>query len=109
MSSDKIKKLEQQIEQAKARLQQAKARERNKERKLDTRRKILLGSLLISMRQKGLIREDALRQQLDEFLTADRDRVLFGLPLKSAIDQELGELLEEEFERVMSGSTQELG
>ncbi len=80
MTGDKISKLEKQVEQAKARLQMAKSREREKARRLETRRKILLGSLLQSMTQRGEVSEAVLRARLDEFLTADRDRELFDLP-----------------------------
>lgn len=80
MTGDKISKLEKQLEQAKARLQMAKAREREKNRRLETRRKILLGSLLQTMIQRGEVSEAVLRMRLDEFLTADRDRELFNLP-----------------------------
>lgn len=47
MSDPSLQKLERQYQQAKARLQAAKARERTKARKLDARRKIILGAALI--------------------------------------------------------------
>lgn len=47
MADTHLEKLERQYEQAKARLQSARARETAKERKLDARRKIILGGALI--------------------------------------------------------------
>ena len=47
MASPSLDKLERQFEQAKARLQAARARKATKDRKLDARRKIILGGALI--------------------------------------------------------------
>lgn len=47
MAETSLEKLERQYEQAKARLQAARARQTAKERKLDARRKIILGGALI--------------------------------------------------------------
>ena len=80
------KKIEAQLEklkQLKARKQAIEARERSKqkeqERKDDTRRKILLGSYLIKKMQKEANKEKILAE-LNEYLTEDRDRQLFDLP-----------------------------
>lgn len=47
MAETSLEKLERQYQQAKARLEAARAREREKNRKLDARRKIILGGALI--------------------------------------------------------------
>lgn len=47
MADPNLEKLERQYEQAKARLQSARARQAAKDRKLDARRKIILGGALI--------------------------------------------------------------
>lgn len=47
MADPNLDKLERQYEQAKARLQSARARKAEKDRKLDARRKIILGGALI--------------------------------------------------------------
>ena len=80
------KKIEAQLEklkQLKARKQAIEARERSKqkeqERKDDTRRKILLGSYLIKKMQNEANKEKILAE-LNEYLTEDRDRQLFDLP-----------------------------
>lgn len=77
------KKIEAQLEklkQLKAQKQAIEAREKTKqkeqERKDDTRRKILLGSYLIKKMQNEVNKEKILAE-LNEYLTEDRDRKLF--------------------------------
>lgn len=79
------KKIEAQLEklkQLKAQKQAIEARERTKqkeqERKDDTRRKILLGSYLIKKMQNEANKEKILAD-LNEYLTEERDRKLFNL------------------------------
>ncbi|MCO8074953.1 mobilization protein [Acinetobacter lwoffii] len=79
------KKIEAQLEklkQLKAQKQAIEAREKTKqkeqERKDDTRRKILLGSYLIKKMQNEANKEKILAE-LNEYLTEDRDRKLFNL------------------------------
>ena len=81
------KKIEAQLEklkQLKAQKQAIKARKKTKkkeqERKDDTRRKILLGSYLIKKMQNEANKEKILAE-LNEYLTEDRDRQLFDLPI----------------------------
>lgn len=83
MSGDKIEKLEKQVEQAKARLQAAKAREKVRERKLLTRKKILLGAYVLKALESGRMKSDVMQAELDRFLVSDRDRALFNLPPKN--------------------------
>ena len=56
-------------------------KERNKlssqQRKEDTRRKILLGALIMEMMKKGELDEKKILKRLDSFLTRDIDRKLF--------------------------------
>jgi len=80
------KKIEAQLEklkQLKAQKQAIEAREKTKQkeqdRKDDTRRKILLGSYLIKKMQNEANKEKILAE-LNEYLTENRDRQLFGLP-----------------------------
>ena len=82
------KKIEAQLEklkQLKAQKQAIEARERTKQkeqqRKDDTRRKILLGSYLIKKMQNEANKEKILAE-LNEYLTEDRDRMLFNLTEK---------------------------
>ena len=80
------KKIEAQLEklkQLKAQKQAIEAREKTKqkeqERKDNTRRKILLGSYLIKKMQNEANKEKILAE-LNEYLTENRDRQLFDLP-----------------------------
>ena len=80
------KKIEAQLEklkQLKARKQAIEAREKSKqkekERKDDTRRKILLGSYLIKKMQYNKANAKKILAELDDYLTEDRDRKLFNL------------------------------
>lgn len=80
------KKIEAQLEklkQLKAQKQAIEARERTKQkeqqRKDDTRRKILLGPYLIKKMQNEANKEKILAE-LNEYLTENRDRQLFDLP-----------------------------
>ena len=85
-AEDIEKKIEAQLEklkQLKAKKQAIEAREKTKqkeqERKDDTRRKILLGSYLIKKMQNEANKEKILTE-LNEYLTENRDRQLFDLP-----------------------------
>ena len=83
------KKIEAQLEklkQLKAQKQAIEARERTKqkeqERKDDTRRKILLGSYLIKKMNDNEANKEKILAELNEYLTEDRDRMLFNLTEK---------------------------
>ncbi len=76
---DKIKELEQKKKQLEARIQKLKSAESAKKRKEDTRRKILLGAMVMKLIDNGYWSKEEIYQQLDEFLDKDLDRQLFGL------------------------------
>ena len=77
-----IAKQEERLRQLKAQKQAIAAREKKKnsdrQRKDDTRRKILLGSYLLKKMENEANKEKILAD-LNEYLTEDRDRKLFGL------------------------------
>ena len=80
------KKIEAQLEklkQLKAQKQAIEAREKTKqkeqERRDDTRRKILLGSYLIKKMNANEANKDKILSELDDYLKEERDRKLFGL------------------------------
>lgn len=60
------------------------ARDKEQLRRDDTRRKILVGALLLSRVEQGRFPQDELFAWLDAALTRDEDRQLFGLATKSA-------------------------
>ena len=78
----KLEKLLEQREKINARIQKARARETTQKRKEDTRRKILLGALVIEMMDKGELDNEVIMKRLEGFLTRDIDRKLFDFTLK---------------------------
>ena len=86
--SKKLDELLKKKEQLNTRIQQEKNKLSQKKRKEDTRRKILLGSLMIQMIKTGELDEEKINQRLSEFLTKDIDQKLFTLPLnKTSISE----------------------
>ena len=86
-AEDIVMNIEAQLEklkQLKAKKQAIEAREKTKqkeqERKDDTRRKILLGSYLIKKMQSNEANKEKILMELNEYLTENRDRQLFDLP-----------------------------
>lgn len=67
-------------DQLNSQIQKIKAIESLQKRKEDTRRKILLGALMMDLIQVGEIDKTVIEQRLDKFLTRDIDRQLFDLP-----------------------------
>jgi len=98
------KKIEAQLEklkQLKARKQAIEAREKSKqkeqERKDDTRRKILLGSYLIKKMQSNEANKEKILAELNEYLTENRDRQLFDLPLMNEAQEKPLVFFDKEF------------
>ena len=80
------KKLDQLLkkrEQLNAQIQKERNKQSQQQRKEDTRRKILLGALMMDLMKKGELDEKKILKRLDGFLTKDIDRKLFDLPIKS--------------------------
>ena len=89
-----MENLQNKIEQAEARLKALKDKQKAREQRLrqqqqaqnrkdDTRRKILLGALYLERMKSDKEVEERMKLALDKYLTADRDRALFGLPPKA--------------------------
>ncbi len=78
----KLDKLLEQREKINARIQKARSRETAQKRKEDTRRKILLGALVIEMMDKGELDDGVIMKRLEGFLTRDIDRKLFDFPVQ---------------------------
>jgi len=78
-----IAQLEEKLRQLKAREQAVEARRRSLEsrrsRKADTRRKILVGAIVLAKVERGEISDADLRRWLDGALTREDDRGLFSL------------------------------
>jgi hypothetical protein len=82
--NEQIATLEEKLKALKVRHQRVEARkkaiETKRERKADTRRKILIGAVVMAKVEQKVMDEKALRAWLDEALTRKDDRALFGLP-----------------------------
>ena len=70
----RLTKIEEQIQQLKARAGQIKATEREKLRKDETRNKILLGVILQGMIKDGKISSGLFEEGLEKYITVDKDR-----------------------------------
>ena len=83
--TSKLERLEKQRSQLEARIRAAKAKETQRERKADTRRKILVGACVMArMETNDLLRKDVMRW-LEKDLKRDVDRAMFGwTPLKAS-------------------------
>ena len=81
---DTIAALEAKLKQAKARKQLVEARKRavvqKFERRQDTRRKVLVGAVILARVERGEWPRDKLLALLDSHLTRADDRALFDLP-----------------------------
>lgn len=91
---ERIAALEQKLRQEKARKQQIEARARaaaaKRKRNEDTRRKVLVGAVILAKVERGEWPESQLRALLDGALTRQDDRALFGFGL-SQTKVELGQ------------------
>jgi len=80
---DRIAALETRLRQLKCQQMRVEARRRylasRLERKADTRRKILVGAVVLAKVEQGVLQNATLRGWLDGALTRSDDRELFGL------------------------------
>jgi hypothetical protein len=83
---DRIAALRGRLQQLEARKQQIAARrkalETRRQRTEDTRRKVLVGAIVLAKVEGGEFEKERLRGWLDEALTRPDDRALFDLPEK---------------------------
>lgn len=77
-SKQTLEKLKEQRDKLNARIQQKEARLKSSERKMDTRKKILIGSYFLDDAIKNG-KLDEIKNKLDAFLTRNSDRRLFNL------------------------------
>jgi hypothetical protein len=86
--AEQIAAAEQRLSELKTRQHRQARRERTlqsqRERRDDTRRKILVGACVLTRLQRGDLTQAQLLAMLDPFLTRPDDRALFGLPALTA-------------------------
>jgi hypothetical protein len=73
-----LEKAQRDVEKAKARLQREQAKMKEKERKQDTRKKIVLGGAIIAAAKANPQLRDWLRENIISVYVAEKDRGLFG-------------------------------
>ena len=78
----RIEKLKLRRAQLDARIQKIEATQKVKERKQDTRRKILVGAYYLDKAKKEN-RMDEIKHAMEEFLSRESDRLLFDLDTES--------------------------
>ncbi|HEY0341852.1 MAG TPA: mobilization protein [Steroidobacteraceae bacterium] len=85
---ERIATLQERLQQLKAQQQRAAARQKSiesqRQRKADTRRKILVGAIVLAKLDQGEFNKAQLHRWLDEVLTRPDDRALFDLTAPSA-------------------------
>lgn len=85
---ERIAALQAKLKQEKAKKQQIEARKRAQEvkrkRSEDTRRKVLVGAIILAKIERGEWPQDKLRAMLDTALERADDRALFDLPPRAA-------------------------
>ncbi len=79
--SKRLEQLLKKREELSAQIQKIRAREATQKRKEDTRRKILLGALVMEMMERGELDRDKIMKRLSGFLTREIDRKLFDFPV----------------------------
>ena len=80
MATSQLEKLTKKREQLNAKIQAIKTKEAANKRKEDTRRKILIGGVVLKMLKTGEMPQERLTQILDKHLDKAADRALFDLP-----------------------------
>ncbi|MCD9550811.1 hypothetical protein GLP21_19540 [Photobacterium carnosum] len=75
----KLEKITKQIEALQAKANAEKNREREKSRKEETRKKILIGAMVLDGMSKNQDYQSKMLKNIDKYLTAERDRKLFNL------------------------------
>lgn len=78
-SEEKIRRLEEKRAKIKADIQKERAKVSKENRKIDTRKKILIGSMIQSKVKSGEWPEAKLKQAMDKYLEKESDRKLFEL------------------------------
>lgn len=85
---ERIQRLEERKKTIDAQLREAKNRAKKKARAEDTRRKILLGALMLEEMDRDEAFAERVRAKLNRYLTREVDRELFGLPPRLAAEKQ---------------------
>ena len=80
---ERIAELEARKKALEAQLQAIQARQKERSRKNDTRRKVLVGAAVLAEAEKNPVAKQKLMALLDQHLTRPVDRAVFDLPQKA--------------------------
>ncbi len=81
MTESRLDKLTKKRQQINAQIQALKAKENQQKRREETKRKILIGGVVMKMLRTGEMPQDRLTHLLDKHLEKEADRSLFDLPI----------------------------
>ena len=81
--ASKLEQLKKKQEQLRLQIQKEQQKESTKKRKEDTRRKILLGAMVLERMERESDYKEQVSKTLDKYLTKERDRNLFDLPIST--------------------------
>jgi len=95
MATSKLDQLTQKREQLNAQIQAIKSKEAIQKRKDDTRRKVLIGGVVMKLLRTGEMPQDRITKMLDKHLEKDADRALFKLPERIKSEESVSRLKEE--------------
>ena len=84
MKKNRLDALTEKRDQINAHIQAIKSREQTQKRKDDTRRKILIGAIVLKMVKSGEMPKERLAEILGKHLTKPNERKLFDLSEKTA-------------------------
>ncbi|WP_299143044.1 hypothetical protein [uncultured Vibrio sp.] len=83
--ASKLEQLKKKQEQLRLQIQKEQQKESTKKRKENTRRKILLGAMVLERMEREFDYKEQVSKTLDKYLTKERDRELFDLPIHSEL------------------------
>ena len=95
MATSKLDQLTKKREQLNAQIQAIKSKEAIQKRKDDTRRKVLIGGVVMKMLRTGEMSQDRITKMLDKHLEKNADRALFDLPENTKSEEKETRLEEE--------------
>ena len=75
-----LRKMKEQQARINAKVQRAEARKRDRDRKHRTQKAVLAGLMVLDRVERGALPEQLFLRDMDEFLSRDRERAVFGLP-----------------------------
>lgn len=81
--NEQLEKLEQKKREIERKISEIRAKQSAEERKRETRKKVLVGAMILQRVDEGIFPKQDLLNMLDAFLVRDIDRMLFGLEPKS--------------------------